>query len=96
MIHRNKQVYKARLRRSESERFLRQEIYDRDQWRCGICRKSISRELLYPDPMSVSLDHIVPVAEGGAHVRSNVRAAHLYCNKSRGARGGNEQLMLVG
>lgn len=95
MLHRNKQIYKARLRRSKSERFLRQEIYERDQWRCGICRKEINQELPYPDPMSASIDHIMPVSLGGSHTRANVRASHLLCNKRRGARVGDEQLMLV-
>jgi 5-methylcytosine-specific restriction endonuclease McrA len=30
--------------------------------------------------MSASLDHIVPVSLGGAHVPGNVQLAHLICN----------------
>jgi hypothetical protein len=71
-------------------------IYERDRWRCGICRKRVKRALLWPHRMSPSLDHVVPLAEGGLHIRANVRLAHLTCNLSRGARGGGEQLALIG
>lgn len=48
--------------------------------------------------MSVSLDHVVPLSQGGAHDPANVQLAHLTCNVRKGAqlveRG--EQLMLTG
>jgi hypothetical protein len=31
-------------------------------------------------PLSASIDHIVSVAAGGAHTRSNVQITHLFCN----------------
>lgn len=79
-----------------AENFTHEEIFKRDGWLCGHCRKKIDRHLGYPHPQSASLDHVVPLAEGGEHTRANVRAAHLYCNVSRGHRGGGEQLALIG
>jgi hypothetical protein len=32
-----------------------------------------------------SLDHVIPLARGGQHVRDNVRMAHMGCNTARGA-----------
>lgn len=61
-------------------------IYARDQWMCGICGEEIDPTLGYPEPYSVSLDHIDPVSAGGAHTEENVRAAHLICNIVRGNR----------
>jgi hypothetical protein len=31
-------------------------------------------------PLSASIDHIVSIAAGGTHTRSNVQIAHLFCN----------------
>lgn len=55
-------------------------IYVRDKWMCGICKQPISKAAMHPDPMSPSLDHIVPFSKGGAHTESNVQASHLICN----------------
>lgn len=70
----------------EFEAFSRAEIFDRDGWVCGICSEPIDRGLLHPDPMSVSLDHIIPMSKGGGHVPLNVTCAHLFCNLSKGNR----------
>lgn len=87
---------RAILRGLGVERFNRVEIYERDRWKCGICRRRINRKLRYPHPMSASLDHVIPVSQNGPHTRANVRASHLQCNTARRNRGGNEQLALVG
>lgn len=62
------------------------EIFERDSWVCGICSKPIDPNLEWPDPMSASLDHIVPLAAGGKHERTNCQAAHYGCNSRKGAR----------
>ena len=54
---------------------------------CGICGQPIDNELKYPDPMSKSLDHIVPINLGGHPFdRANMQAAHLMCNLQKGQR----------
>lgn len=90
------QVRRARERSVEFEHFHDREIFERDRWRCGICRKRINPSLSHPHPMSASLDHVIPISEGGPHTRANTRAAHFRCNVSRGNRGGSEQLALIG
>lgn len=77
---------RARLRGVGYEFFKNREIFDRDGWRCGICRRRISRRLRYPNPMAVSLDHKVPVVKGGPHSRSNTQASHAHCNNRKRAR----------
>lgn len=69
----------------EAETFSSVEIFERDGWLCQICTEEIDRSLVWPDRRSVSLDHIIPIARGGAHVRSNVQCAHLGCNSSKGS-----------
>lgn len=78
------------------ELFTPVEIYDRDGWRCGLCRRKVNSGLKYPHPRCASLDHIVPLSLGGEHVRANVQLAHLDCNVRKGARSAGEQLLLVG
>lgn len=62
------------------ERFARREIFHRDGWRCGICGGAVLRRAKWPHPKSPSIDHILPLSEGGAHTRQNVQCAHLGCN----------------
>lgn len=71
------------------------EIYERDKWVCQICNKRVNKCLNYPHPMSASLDHIIPIADGGTHTRVNVQLAHLRCNVSIGV-GGVKQARLFG
>jgi hypothetical protein len=58
-------------------------VYEADNWVCRICGEPIDRSLVWPNPMSASLDHIVPLSKGGNHVRANVQASHLHCNISK-------------
>lgn len=53
---------------------------------CAICDSRIDRSLAHPDPMSRSLDHIVPLAKGGTHEQSNLAWTHLVCNLRKGTR----------
>lgn len=72
------------------------QILERDRWMCGICHKRIGKTFKYPHPRSASIDHIVPLSQGGDHTAANKRAAHLGCNCGRMNRGGGEQLALIG
>lgn len=71
-------------------------VYERDKWRCGLCHKKVNRTLKWPDPMSASLDHVIPLSDGGTHEPANVQLAHLGCNAGKRNRGGGEQLALLG
>lgn len=68
------------------ETFSNSEVFARDNWTCGICSTNVDRLLAYPDPMSASLDHVVPLSLGGDHSRANTRCSHLTCNVQRGNR----------
>lgn len=68
------------------ERFTNAEVFERDDWTCGICDEPVDQALTYPDPMSASLDHVVPLSLGGPHTRGNARCSHLVCNIRRGNR----------
>lgn len=71
----------------EAERFDPFEIFDRDAWRCHICRVSTPRRLrgTYHD-QAPELDHIIPLAAGGQHTRINTACACRKCNITKGAK----------
>lgn len=79
-----------RPRTSAEERRLRNRARDMLEavWRsgaCGICGRAVSRKHAYPHPLSASVDHIIPVAIGGATDIQNLQLAHLCCNHRKGA-----------
>ena len=51
---------------------------------CGICGKPVDKTLKYPDPMSPTVDHIIPVSKRGDPVSlDNLQLAHRYCNRMK-------------
>jgi 5-methylcytosine-specific restriction endonuclease McrA len=52
----------------------------RDNWRCHICGKRVTRK-------TWSMDHLIPLSAGGSHTYDNVALAHHLCNSRRGATG---------
>jgi hypothetical protein len=61
------------------------DIYERDNYICGICGYPIDKMLKWPDMMSISIDHIIPLSAKGSpgHIMSNVQAAHFICNSNK-------------
>lgn len=68
----------------------------RDEYTCHLCGGAVNKEpasvpldpysLTCPDdltPLNASPDHLVPRSKGGSDYPSNIRTAHLGCNKSR-------------
>lgn len=88
--------YQTRKRGAFVEVVIPTEIFKRDGWRCHICRRKISARAKWPNPRSASLDHLIPLTRGGSHEPANVATCCLGCNSSKGNRGGNEQLLLIG
>lgn len=86
----------ARKAASSGAPVLLADIAVRDRWQCHLCGNAVDSKLKWPDPLSPSLDHLVPLSKGGAHDPANVRLAHVSCNSSKGNRGGGEQLLLIG
>ena len=81
---------RARLAGAAHEPYTLAEIAARDGAICGICLQAISFGLRHPDPLSPSIDHIIPLSCGGDDLKGNVRLAHLGCNLRRGNRMGWE------
>lgn len=95
-VRRAKQRRKARERQVDHEDYTLEEIAARDRYKCGICRRKVHMHLAVPHKSAPTIDHVLPLADGGHDVRANVRLAHFICNSLRGNRGGPVQLALVG
>lgn len=50
---------------------------------CHICGEEIDYTLKTPDPMSFEVDHVIPLARGGADVLENKTASHRKCNREK-------------
>lgn len=61
-------------------------VLDRDKWICQLCFLPIARHARPLADGKGSADHVIPVSAGGAWWDlANLRAAHLGCNRNRGA-----------
>lgn len=54
----------------------RVKIFERDQYKCFYCEKQLTR-------FTATLDHIMPVAEGGGNDIGNLITACLHCNSRK-------------
>jgi 5-methylcytosine-specific restriction endonuclease McrA len=85
----SRSAYLARMRArgdltAEAEYIDPKEVFDAARWICGICGNAIDRARRWPDPWSVTLDHIRPVSHSGEHSRDNLQPAHWICNVIKG------------
>ena len=54
---------------------------------CAICGLPVNKSLRFPDPLSPSVDHIIPVSKGGHPADiSNLQLTHLVCNQVKGSK----------
>lgn len=98
--YRQLQAERQRRRRAQKrtptvERFMAEEIYERDGWRCHLCQRKVRRKVDPNHDMAPTIDHLTPLALGGEHSRANVATAHRICNSRKNFRGAGDQLALV-
>lgn len=86
---------RARKRGAISEPYTLAEIAVRDGRRCGICKRKVQMKRAVPHPKAPTIDHIVPLADGGDDTRVNVQLACFLCNSIK-SDGGVQQLALIG
>ena len=54
---------------------------------CAICGLPVNKLLRFPDPMSPSVDHIIPIAKGGhPSALDNLQLTHLICNQVKSSK----------
>lgn len=70
------------------------QVYERNRKRifamyntCALCGRPVDFSLKYPDPMSATIDHIVPISLGGSPIDlENLQLAHSACNVKKSAK----------
>lgn len=107
LAHVKTRRYRRRLgqdeKRRDTEPLVSQwSLGERDGWVCALCGEKVNRRRKHPDPLSPSIDHIVPVvvalAAGWspeeANAEANLQVTHLRCNLSKRHRGGDQLRLL--
>lgn len=51
---------------------------------CHLCGEPINYQADHLDPHSFTIDHIIPIAKGGADTLDNCAPAHRKCNRDKG------------
>lgn len=74
------------VKRNTATRDMHRARIARDKPACHICGQAIDYTLHYLDPWAFVVDHIIPLAKGGADILENKKAAHRECNSKKRAR----------
>lgn len=81
-----KAARRARERKLPHETIDPMDVFKRAMWRCYLCGRATLPTLRgTTDPLAPELDHIVPLAMGGAHILTNVACTCRECNQAKGA-----------
>ena len=59
------------------------EIFERDNWKCTSCACDLSLDTPHNDLRQPTIDHIIPLSKGGAHIRDNCQAMCRSCNSKK-------------
>lgn len=77
---------RAKLRAVEREWVVPFKVFERDGWRCHMCKRKTPQRLRGTYlPNAPELDHIVPLAMGGGHTYANTACSCRSCNGKKGA-----------
>ena len=64
----------------------RNTVAERVGTQCYVCHEEIDMNVEHPNPLSPTVEHIVPLSRGGGHVWGNVALSHFVCNNRKGPR----------
>lgn len=82
-IHKSKR--RARIRGAEYEQIDPIQVFKAADWMCYICGQNTPQSLRGThDNRAPELDHVIPLAKGGAHTLDNVACACRKCNNIKG------------
>lgn len=78
-------VQSAELLRGPIPRWVRDQLWMDSKGRCSYCGEEMVRRTGERGPKAYTIDHIVPVAQGGSDDITNLAAACRTCNNEKGA-----------
>ena len=58
-------------------------LFNLHGWTCVICKNPIDPARRLPDVLAATVEHLVPLCQGGTHTWDNVGPAHAECNFSK-------------
>ena len=83
-------AYRVRRARAELEGNATRELinakWEASNKTCCLCGTRIDDTLSSPHPMSLTIEHLTPIARGGTHNLNNIDFAHRTCNNKKGAK----------
>jgi ribosomal protein L37E len=71
---------KEQMRSAYKEPVSFKKIYKRDKGMCGICGMEVPYDKSPTNIWGATIDHIIPISQGGTHEPSNCQLAHRLCN----------------
>jgi 5-methylcytosine-specific restriction endonuclease McrA len=77
---------KVRIKSQPSEVVTVAFLIQRDKGMCRLCGKAVDRKASVPHVESPTIDHVIPLAKGGAHTKANTQLVHYGCNMSKSDR----------
>lgn len=81
---RRRKKERARMRGAQVETVDPVKVFERDGWRCQICKAPTPRDLRGTyDDRAPELDHVMPLSCGGAHSYMNTQCACRKCNAAK-------------
>lgn len=92
-ININRHIRRARAKKAGWERTGRAKVIARDGLRCHVCRRLVNLASKTWEKQA-SLDHVIPISQGGSHTMRNLRLAHLGCNVGRGKVSHAQEMLL--
>ena len=66
------------------QRSLRQRAWEKSQGVCCLCGLPMIPDVLPPDPLAFTLEHIIPKCQGGTNDMENLDGSHQWCNNWKG------------
>lgn len=85
---------RARKRNAVHVPYSRTRVFERDGYRCHLCKRMTKRTAVVPHPRAPVIDHLVPLGQGD-DAQHNVATACFLCNSKR-RDVGPAQLILFG